>query len=126
MIIALDTGIIGMVTNPKSSPESFACTSWLKAKLAAEDAIFLPEICDYEIRRELIRANKVAGLSRLDALKKSLNYLPITTEAMLKAAEFWATARRKGKPTAPDLSLDGDMILTGQILVLAENLQKKS
>jgi hypothetical protein len=33
MIIILDTGIIGIVTNPQSSPTSFACTSWLKTKL---------------------------------------------------------------------------------------------
>ena len=120
MIIALDTSIIGIVTNPKSSPKSFACTAWLKTKLSDGDAIFLPEICDYEIRRELIRANKTRGLARLDALKNSLNYLPITTASMLKAAEFWAIARQKGKPTAPDLSLDGDMILSAQIYILEE------
>ena len=60
MIIALDTSIVGIVTNPKSSPENFVCTGWLKTKLANDDAIFLPEICDYEIRRELLRANKLA------------------------------------------------------------------
>ncbi len=91
MIIVLDTSIIGIVTNPKSSPTSFACTSWLKAKLANGDEIFLPEICDYEIRRELIRANKTQGLARLNTLKNLLNYLPITTNAMHKAADFWAT-----------------------------------
>lgn len=125
MIIALDTGIVGIVTNPKASPESFACTAWLKTKLADGDAIFLPEICDYEIRRELIRANKIRGLARLDGLKSSLNYLPITTEAMLKASEFWAIARQKGKPTAPDLSLDGDMILSAQMFVLERELKEK-
>lgn len=122
MIIALDTSIIGIVTNPKSSPNSFACTAWLKTKLADGDALFFPEICDYEIRRELIRAKKLPGLARLDALKKSLNYLPITTESMLKASEFWAIARQTGKPTAPDLSLDGDMILCAQIFILEKSL----
>ncbi len=122
MIIGLDTSIIGIVTNPKSSPNSFACTAWLKTKLADGDALFVPEICDYEIRRELLRAKKLPGLARLDALKKTLNYLPITTDAMQKAAEFWAIARQKGKPTAPDLSLDGDMILSAQIFILEEEL----
>ncbi len=122
MIIALDTSIIGIVTNPKSSPNSFACTAWLKTKLANGDALFVPEICDYEIRRELIRAKKLPGLARLNALIKSLNYLPITTGAIQKAAEFWAIARQKGKPTAPDLSLDGDMILSAQIFILEKEL----
>ncbi|MEX2261699.1 MAG: hypothetical protein WD696_07095 [Bryobacteraceae bacterium] len=44
----------------------------------------IPEIADYEVRRELLRAGKEKGLGRLDAL-------PITTPVMLKAAEFWAT-----------------------------------
>ncbi len=125
MIIVLDTGIIGIVSNPKASPESFACTAWLKTKLVDGDAIFLPEICDYEIRRELIRANKIGGLTRLNGLKNSLNYLPITTEAMLKSAEFWAISRQKGKPVAPDLSLDGDMILSAQAFILEQELSEK-
>ena len=55
--------------------------------------ILVPEIADYEVRRELIRAGKTKGLARLDELKMTLGYLPITTAAMLKAAEFWAYAR---------------------------------
>lgn len=33
---------------------------------------------------------------------------------MLWAAEFWATARKKGKKSADDASLDADMILAAQ------------
>lgn len=50
----------------------------------------------------------------LDRYKATLNYLPFTTDAMLRAAAFWAAARRGGKPTAPDLALDADAILAGQ------------
>jgi len=32
----------------------------------------LPEIADYEVRRELIRAKKNKGIKRLDELKKVL------------------------------------------------------
>ena len=66
------------------------------------------------MRRELLRAGKDRGLSRLDALKAMLSYAPITTPVMLKAAEFWATARRMGRQSANDTSLDGDMILAAQ------------
>jgi len=60
----------------------------------------LPEIADYEVRRELLRAGKVAGIGRLDELKSRLTYLPISTLVMLLAADFWAEARKRGRPTA--------------------------
>lgn len=43
---------------------------------------------------------------------------------MLKAAELWAIVRQKGKPTAVDSSLDGDMILSAQISVLQDKLDE--
>ncbi|MFN7256283.1 MAG: hypothetical protein ACK5U2_14570, partial [Microcystis sp.] len=39
-----------------------------------------------------------------------IEYLPITTDAMRKAALFWAQARQQGQPTAGDKTIDGDMI----------------
>jgi predicted nucleic acid-binding protein len=62
----------------------------------------------------LLRAGKTRGLRRLDELKAALGYVSITTNAMLKAAEFWATARRLGRPTSNDKTLDADVILAGQ------------
>jgi hypothetical protein len=43
-----------------------------------------------------------------------LRYAPITTEAMLKAAELSAEARSAGKPTADEKALDADAILSAQ------------
>jgi hypothetical protein len=67
--------------------------------------VVVPEIEDYEVRRELLRAGKDSGLGRLDAFKALLSYAPITTPVMLKAAEFWATARTMGRHSADDASL---------------------
>ena len=84
-------------------------------KLASRGVdIVIPEIADYEVRRELLRAGKDRGLARLDALKAMLGYASITTPVMLKAAEFWAAARRMGRQSADDASLDADMILAAQ------------
>lgn len=78
----------------------------------------MPEIADYELRRELLRAQRLRGLARLDALSGWLGYLPLTTSAMREAARCWAQARQQGQPTADDRTIDGDMILAGQVLAL--------
>src|SRR5947207_3276599 len=114
LIILLDAGPLGMVTNPKASFENYECTQWMTSVVAKGIQILVPEITDYEIRRELLRAKKTQGIARLDALKTTAGYLPITTQVMLKAAEFWAQARQIGKPTANDTALDGDVILSAQ------------
>ena len=74
----------------------------------------VPEIADYEVRRERIRDRRTAGIARLDALIAQVEYLAITTTAMRRAAEIWAAARQGGRPTAADAALDGDVILAGQ------------
>ncbi len=122
--ILLDSAPLGMVTNPNASKQNLACANWLQNLLANGDFVFVPEIADYEIRRELLRADKIAGLKRLDLLKTNLDYLPITTEIMLKAAEFWAFARKQGKPTASDFALDGDVILAAQAFSLENNIDE--
>lgn len=118
-VILLDAGIIGLVTNPKLSAESFACTQWLQILVSSGNRVIIPEIADYEVRRELLRANKVKGIARLDELTQFLEYLPITTVAMRQAALFWAQARQQGQPTAGDKTIDGDIILVAQAVTLA-------
>ena len=118
LIVVLDAGPLGMITNPRSSPENERCKSWLTVLVQQGTEVVIPEIADYEVRRELLRANKVSGLARLDALARLLEYLPLTTAAMRQAAVFWAQARRQGQPTADDKALDGDVILAAQAVTL--------
>ena len=114
LIVLLDAGPLGMITNPKSSSDNEACKNWLASLAYKGVEVVIPEIADYEVRRELLRAGKERGLGRLDALKSMLGYAPITTPVMLKAAQFWASARRMGRQSADDASLDADMILAAQ------------
>ncbi|WP_017749399.1 hypothetical protein [Scytonema hofmannii] len=94
-IVLLDSGLLGMVTTPKAiSPVYQECKLWFNSLDSRGYIVMLPEIADYEVRRELLRVNKVAGIRRLDELKVTLAYLPITTQVMLLAAELWAEARR--------------------------------
>ena len=117
-VVFLDAGPIALVTNPKLSPESTLCTRWLQTLITSNIRVIIPEIADYEVRRELLRANKVRGIARLDELANSLEYLPITTAAMRQAALFWAQARQQGQPTAGDKTIDSDMILAAQAMTL--------
>jgi hypothetical protein len=119
MIVLLDAGPLGLVTNPRGKPESQLCKQWLANMAASGVPVRVPEIADFEVRRELLRVGSVRGIAHLDQLKVTAGYVPITTEAMLQAAVFWAQARRQGRPTAPDLALDADVILAGQAFVLA-------
>ena len=119
LVVALDAGPLGLVTNPKRSPESLACAQWLQGLVAAGSRVVLPEIADYEVRRELLRGRREQGLRRLDALAEIVAYLPLTTAAIRQAAAFWADARQRGRPTADDRALDGDVILAAQVATMA-------
>ncbi len=114
-VILLDAGPLGMVTHPRANPD---IVDWLKAMLYSGATILVPEIADYEVRRELLRAKKAKGVKRLDQLKRTIGYLPISTQAMLLAAELWAQARNQGYPTADDKALDADVILAAQASTL--------
>jgi predicted nucleic acid-binding protein len=121
MIVLLDAGPFGMITNPKSAPENEECKDWVAGVVVRGIEVIIPEIADYEVRRELLRADKLKGLGRLDALKGILEYTPITTPVMLKAAEFWAAARKMGRQSAGDRSLDADVILAAQAAVIGRD-----
>jgi len=117
-VIALDSTPLGLITQRPGAAEADACREWASSKIAAGIGIIVPEIVDYEVRRELIRAGKAASVTRLNdfVTHPLVTYLSITTDAMKLAAGLWAESRRKGTPTASPKSLDVDVILCAQIL----------
>jgi predicted nucleic acid-binding protein len=114
-VVLLDAGPLGMISHPRITGEVAA---WLAELIDAGVEVLIPEIADYEVRRELLRAGRTKGVERLDELKATLGFVPITSDAMIRAAEFWAAARRRGRPTASDESLDADVILAAQAATL--------
>ena len=117
-VVVLDAGPLGTVTNPNLSPQSQASNDWLQHLLHKGARVIVPEIADYEVRRELLRAGKSAGLRRLDLLTNITEYLPITTTTMRLAAQLWAYARQTGQATVDKHALDGDVILAAQVRAL--------
>ena len=84
--ILLDSGPLGLATNPGGSAAAADCAQWLREAAGTGASVVVPEIADYEVRRELIRARRTTGIARLDALIARIDYLAITTSAMRQAA----------------------------------------
>lgn len=118
-VVILDSAPVWVLCRNPEEPETGSALMKLTELLEAGVRVFLPEIIDYENRRELIRRQATKQLQNLDALGLVTEYLPITTDAMRRAAELWAVARQTGQPTAGDDTIDADMILIGQ----AQSLQ---
>ena len=117
--VLLDSGVLGLITNPKASSKAAECGAWLARTVTDGAIVMVPEIADFEVRRELIRTRRTAGIGRLDASIEWVGLLPLTTAAMRRAAVFWAEAQQEGRrPTAPDAALDGDVILAAQAVTL--------
>lgn len=117
-IIVLDAGPLGLASKPRGKPDADRCREWLRVLDASRSRLVVPEIADYEVRRELLRAGATAGIRRLDKLETALDYDPITTVAMRRAAELWSVIRRLGLPTADPQALDADCILAAQASLL--------
>ena len=121
MLLVLDTSPLWDLSNPKAAGEALQIQDWSRTRLTMGDQFVIPEIADYEVRRELLRAHKQRGLARLNELCNVFRYLALATTMMREAANLWANARNIGLPTAQEAALDADVILAAQ----ARNLQRR-
>jgi predicted nucleic acid-binding protein len=117
--IILDSGVLSLVTHLRPSSESKACRAWINAILTAGDEVFIPEVTDYEVRREYLRRNNQHGIRTLDAFAQQWTYLPLSTAHWRWAAALWAVARNQGHITAPVTDLNIDILLAAQAQLLA-------
>jgi predicted nucleic acid-binding protein len=118
-LVFLDSGPLWLAASPRGKPRADDCRIWLSALRASGTRVFVPEIADYETRRETLLRGATANLRRLDGLKATLDFLPINSPALLRAAQLWARVRRQGKPTAGPQDFDVDCIVAGQALTAA-------
>ena len=118
--IFLDCGPLSLASKRPSDPKAEACRAWIKGLQGKGFVVVIPEIADFEARRELLRLGADDWLLQLDALSSHIPYLPISTPAMRRAAEFWAEVRRGGIPTAGKEALDADAILAAQAVTAAQ------
>jgi len=118
LTVFLDAGPLGLVTNPKKTPDTIAAAQWVFDMEAAGHRFIVPAIADYEVRRELIRAGKSNGITRLNTFNamEPGRFLSVTDSALLLGADLWARARNAGTPTADPRELDGDVLIAAKAL----------
>ena len=109
----LDAGLLGRICHPRLYD---AAKVWLDSTLRAGHEVYVPEVADYELRRELLRIGATASLRRLDLLTREATYLPIDTAVMREAARLWADLCGKGLPIGAPEALGADAILAAQAL----------
>jgi hypothetical protein len=128
VIVILDSGILDLLVTPideelpkdeKMLMEIYQCTEWFYRLLSRGAYIIVSDICDYEVRRELIRIRSKSVLE-LDKLRSLIEFQEITFATLEKAAELWAEARFISQPNKIKENIDIDCILTAQWYLLKE------
>ena len=115
-VVLVDSTPLGQITHPKIKPE---VRNWLQNLNNQEIQLLIPEIVDYELRRQLLLNNRIKSIKRLDNLIKD-RLIFINRETILKACELWAWIRQQGLPTADKENIDGDVILSAQAILQKE------
>ena len=117
--VVLDSTPLSLLAQKQGHLKGDACWAWAKRLMTAtECTLFIPEVADYEVRRELLRLKNAGAVSRLDELRQTAVFLPLATDAILLAATLWAETRQRGRPTSDAKALDADALITAQVRLL--------
>ncbi len=128
MILILDSNIIALLIanideklseDQKLTTEIYQCTEWFYRLLSKGVYIIASDICDYELRRELIRI-KSKSIQELDKLRDLIEFQEVTFALLEKAAELWAEARAMSQSNKIKENIDVDCILAAQWCLLKE------
>lgn len=115
MIVFIDSGVLGLLTNPKKEGKPAECEDWLYNLLAKGVYVVSSDICDYEVRRSLLwesaKKNSDDSLDNLDELRNIIHFFKVETDVIFSASKIWMKTRQKGKKTADDYSLDVDIFI---------------
>jgi len=83
-VVLVDSTPLGQITHPNIKPQ---VKNWLQNLNNQEIQLLIPEIADYELRRQLLLNNRVKSIRRLDDLIKGRLIL-IDRKTVLKACEL--------------------------------------
>ena len=114
----LDTGPLGLLAHDRPA-RRIPIQAWIVQEISAGATVYISEVADYEVRRELTRLTRsgqlpASRLGRLDQLASLCTYLAVSTAMWRRAADYWADARLQGMPTAGGAALDADVLVAAQ------------
>ena len=125
MIVILDSGVLHTLVSTSKVKEVTDCQDWFYYLLSRSALVVTSSLCNYEVKRELIRRNKVEEINNLNQLKALIDFLPVDDPTLELAAELWAEARNQGLPTADDNRLDADVIICAQYQLLESRISRQ-
>jgi len=92
MIVFIDSGVLGLLTNPKKEGKPAQCEDWLYSLLSKGVYVVSSDICDYEVRRSLllesVKKSSFYSLNNLDELRSVIDFLGLETEVIFKASQI--------------------------------------
>lgn len=65
----LDSHPLSLLSKPNITPDVAAILTWFHSIRTAGHSVYIPEVIDYEVRRELVRSGRTLSVTRLDLLK---------------------------------------------------------
>lgn len=124
--IVLDSTPLALLCQRRGLAAADQCRHWLVRHVSAGVRVFVPEVIDYEVRRELLRMRKSVAVQMLDGLisTPSDRLLRVSAATFTTAAALWASSRQSGMPTADPLSLDIDVVMAAQVLSAGWDMAK--
>jgi hypothetical protein len=130
MIVFLDSGVIGILSNPNKNNQVIACENWLYSLLAKSVYVVSSDICDYEVRRNLVLETmrferRSHSLTALDELHEFVEFISVSPQVLGKAADIWARSRLQGQPMSNLTGIDVDAIVCAHWQLLRDEFPSR-
>lgn len=117
MIILIDSGILGILSNPNESELNVKCENWLYEKFL-RGTILTSQVCKYEVKRSLLLNQKrnlqLAGINKLTELENLIDFISITEEDIEIACKLWVKSIIQGIQVAPEKDINFDIMICTQ------------
>src|SRR5262245_21053254 len=97
-VIVLDTGSLGLLTNPKKTPEPRVIRRWTLDMMAAGHRLLVLAIADYEGQGELERVGHRKGIAQLDAFNAARADRYLTLSPTARYGLRRSSGRRRAMP----------------------------